>query len=267
MLIHTYMNKRYGMGLGDFIRGSISCYQLCSIYRIPLVIDLRHHDIGKYLDLPHNFRLCQQHEIIDLQDIGKFTVACLKQQIVKRHKEIRMLRNKDCYIYTNVWPRFPLSLKEKQFMQSMLKPNAELERAIQNALPTRQEYEVIHVRSGDLLAFNTQIGETFERDVNALVDSISKVVNDVRRGTDRQLIVMSDSLQLKQILAASLGMLSLNTTPVHTALESSSLDTLIDFFVMTKAKHIHQFSVQHWGSGFSNGISWIYDVPLTAYKV
>lgn len=283
MLIHAYMNKRYGMGLGDFIRGSLSCYQMCNIYKIPLAIDFRNHTIGQYLELNYNFRQCEALEIVDLQDIRKFTVSCLKHHLTirQKNKDIKMLRRKDMYIYTNVWPRFPLAEREKEFAKSFLIPNAELQLAMNAALPIREEYEIVHIRSGDMFAFDTQIGETFDRSTDQLLESLS-VIQTIKESTHRKIIVMSDSLKLKKLLSSKYGLVSLNTVPTHTALESKdgdneeqsntvietgTRDTLVDFFVMSYAKHIHQFSVQHWGSGFSNSISWIYDVPLTTYKI
>lgn len=281
MLIHAYMNKRYGMGLGDFIRGSLGCYQMCNIYKIPLAIDFRNHSVGQYLDLDVKFRQCMSSEIVDLQDIRKFTVSCLKHHLTirQKNKDIKMLRRRDMYIYTNIWPRFPLAEREKEFAKSFLVPNAELQLSINSALPIREEYEIVHIRSGDQFAFDTQIGETFDRSTDQLLESLS-VIESIKNSTHRKIIVMSDSLNLKRLLSSKYGLISLNTVPTHTALESKDeenlsnaskdlaiRDTLVDFFIMSQAKHIHQFSVQHWGSGFSNSINWIYDVPLTTYKI
>jgi hypothetical protein len=183
------------------------------------------------------------------------------------------------YIYTNIWPRFPLAEREKEFAKSFLVPNAELQLSINSALPIREEYEIVHIRSGDQFAFDTQIGETFDRSTDQLLESLS-VIESIKNSTHRKIIVMSDSLNLKRLLSSKYGLISLNTVPTHTALESKDeenlsnaskdlaiRDTLVDFFIMSQAKHIHQFSVQHWGSGFSNSINWIYDVPLTTYKI
>jgi hypothetical protein len=267
MLINTYINKRFGMGFGDFIRGTLSCHQLCSAQKIPFAVDFRHHDMGKYLDIAYQYQMCESGKILDLMDIRRFTVQCLKYSLASTYKDLRYFRKNNAYIYTNVWPRVPLRHPEKEYIKSILIPTAELKEAIEVALPIFEQYEVIHIRSGDLFAFNTQIGETFKRSKHELVEKLS-VIQKIKECTDKKIIVMSDSMELKTILANKFNILVPNTVPSHCAIETSNVkDTLIDFFIMMKASHIHQFSVHHWGSGFSNSINWVYDVPLTTYKI
>jgi hypothetical protein len=267
MIVHAYKNKRYGMGLGDFIRGSLSCYQLCRIYGIPLVIDFRHHPIGQYISMPQEIWQYHSDQIVDLQDIKRFTVACLKYKLIKKFKNIKILRKKNAYIYTNVWPRFPLAQDEKDFAKSFLLPTEELEAAIQCSIPTRAEYEIVHIRSGDLFAFDTQVGETFERSTSELVETL-KTIEEIKRSTTRDIVVMSDSAELKKVVSHHFGILAVNTVPTHCALELvDAKDTLVDYFILSRAKHIHQFSVHHWGSGFSDTVNWVYDVPISKYKL
>ena len=267
MLIHSYKTKKYGMGFGDFIRGSISCYQLCKIFNIPLVVDFKHHPIGKWIECPKVLFEYESSQILDLQDIRRFTVPCLKYMLIKKFKDIKLLRKKNAYIYTNVWPRFPLSIEEKDFIKSFLIPNDELVSEINRLIAPEANYEIIHIRSGDSFAFKTQVGEIFERSMDQIMQAIS-VIHDIKASTHYPLIVMSDSKELKDEIAKQFGIMTLGTDPVHCAIREDGVkDTLIDYFIMTRAKHIHQFSVHHWGSGFSDTINWVYDVPISTYKI
>ena len=45
------------------------------------------------------------------------------------------------------------------------------------------------------------------------------------------------------------------------------LDTLKDFFVMSKSKLIYSFSVYDWGSCFSDMCSQIYSIPIIKIKI
>ena len=51
----------------------------------------------------------------------------------------------------------------------------------------------------------------------------------------------------------------------HTSNECE--DTMIEFMLMTTAKQIHQLSVYPWGSGFSDTVHKIFDVPLEKYVI
>ena len=188
-------------------------------------------------------------------------------ELIKKYRDIRILRKKYVYVYTNVWPRFPLTTAEKQFVRSFMVPTRELEDAIQSTLPTHEDYEVVHIRSGDLFAFNTQVGERFQRSESELLERL-KTIADIKNNSSRAVIVISDSAELKKLLARTFGVLTTNTQPSHCALEKTDVkDTLIDYFILSRAKKIHQFSVHHWGSGFSDTVNWVYDVPIVKHQI
>lgn len=267
MLINVYKNKQRGMGFGDFIRGTISCYQLSKILKVKFKVDFRHHSIGKYIVNMCEFAPCNSDEIIDLQDIRRFTVGCLKNELLRRVKNVINLTKRNIFIYTNVWPRFPLSDIEKDFIKSILVPTDELNLSIQDSITVQGDYEVIHIRSGDLFAFNTKIGDTTERSLPELLQRLVSI-EQIKRSTNLPIVVISDSYQLKHEICNRFDIITTNTIPSHCALEETAIkDTLVDYFVMTRAKRIHQFSVYSWGSGFSDTINWVYGVPITTHKI
>jgi hypothetical protein len=285
MLIHSYKNKPNGMGLGDFIRGSISCYQLCKKLNLHFSIDFKYHPISYYLQ--QNNIVYSETDIHDLQDIDyndirwsndgsgignvlQQTVFRLEIRLLEHYKDLRILSHEDCVLYTNVWPSFPLEDDDKEFIKNSFLPSSELSKLILNSIPTDKQYEVIHIRSGDLYAFNVQVGETHNRSTEELLEKIDHKINDIKNSTEHKIIIFSDSHELKNIISNKYNLLTVNTKPTHCALETNHetiRDTLIDFFIMSRAKHIHQFSVHYWGSGFSTSINWIYDVPITIYKI
>lgn len=266
MLVHTYFAKERGMGLGDFIRGSIAANQLCVEYSIPFEIDFRHHPIGQYLQNQCTAPLSNQDKILDLQDISNASLRALQTNI-KNRITLKNLRRDNLYIYTNVWPVFKLPRRIVESVGRYLQPTEECECAIAAALGSLTDYEVIHVRVGDILSFGTQIGDTVDYTMEQLVDSLG-VIKNIKESTGRPCIIMSDSAECKRILAEKYGLRCTSTVPSHMALETdSALDTLVDFFTLSRARHIHQFSVHHWGSGFSDSVHWLYRVPITKYRL
>ena len=266
MLVQTYILKERGMGLGDFIRGSIACKQLCDEYSIPFEIDFRHHPMGKYLKPTNTLPPISIEEIVNLQDIGNASIRALKSSLENRGA-LRNLRKYDLGIYTNVWPVFKIPRRVSCSIRSSLEPTLECEQALQHALNGLKDYRVIHIRAGDLLAFNTHVGDIVPHTLSDIISGLSEI-EKIKAQSNVPCLVMSDSFEVKQLISEKWGIPSTPSIPAHMALESSStLDTLVDFFILSRARTVHQFSVHHWGSGFSDSVNWLYNVPVIRHKL
>lgn len=268
MIIHTYTNKIGGMGLGDFIRGSIACKQLCEDFDLKFEMNFNNHSIGKYLCDKTVNQVCKtNNKIYDLENIIDPTIRGLKRELSTITK-LRNLKRENLFIYTNVWPNFKTMRKSivtdvKQFLQ----PTIECENTIATALGDLTDYEVIHIRAGDAIAFNTQIREIVDHSLEQVLDSLSDI-QQITESSNRQCIIMSDSFQCKKLCGEKYNLPFTSSVPAHMALDSESvLDTLVDFFILSRAKKIHQFSVHYWGSGFSDSVNWLYKVPVIKYKM
>jgi hypothetical protein len=80
-------------------------------------------------------------------------------------------------------------------------------------------------------------------------------------------LIVSDNSLVSDGLAKRCASKRLDGTPVHLGWAASPAavrHTLTEFFLMTRCSAIHQWSV-YGGSGFSEIVAKIYDVPL--YKV
>ena len=265
MIVNSYGNKTKGIGFGDFLRGTLACSQLCEIYNIKFDVDLRHHPVGKWLDIDYTFDKSEKSDILDLQDIGDMSLQALRDKIIFEH-ELYLLESNQ-HIYTNVFPRFPLRQKERNLIKSLLIPKKEILNSINKILHDISEYEVIHIRCGDLLSFSAQVGyEPSIYTVEELIEELT-VIDQIKSNAKREVLVMSDSAEIKKAISKKYKLRQTSTRPTHSALcKDNSADTLIDFFITLNAKHIHQFSVFPWGSGFSNIANWVYDVPLTQHS-
>jgi hypothetical protein len=262
------MTKKQGMGFGDFIRGTIATRQLCFDYNIPFSMDFRLHPINIYLENQCLLDLPCVKDIYDIQDIPNFTSRALLANL-KSKVNLKSLHDQDLHIYTNVWPTFRRSKIITESIKHHLIPTVECEEAIADAMGSLINYEVIHIRSGDLLSFNTQIGDTVNYTLDQIINSVSEI-QQIIDNAKYPCIVLSDSNECKRILSERYGLYCTHTQSAHLALTtqtSSVLNTLIDFFILSRAKHIHQFSVHHWGSGFSDSAHRLYSVPITKYRL
>ena len=266
MIVHKYVNRIGGMGLGDFLRGSLACHQLCYKYGVPCVIDFAQHTIGKYLIPSHDHDI-SEFPFVEARNIGKYFITDLRNLICQRYRFSYLARNiNNICVYTNVYPKFPILQETKEFLKQALIPTSELQDIIPNY--NDGEYEVIHIRAGDLLAFGTSHDFVVNTDINSIISSITDKIKQIIDSTSYPILIMSDSLELKNILTEKFDTIKTETESVHLTSDSDNVvDTMIDFFTLTRARKIIQFSCHNWGSGFSDSVNWIYDVPIEKHQI
>ena len=265
MLVNSYFIKEKGMGLGDFIRGCIASQQFCIERGLPFQVDVSHHPMGKYIIQRCDAPAPSANSIIDLQDIPNFTIRALKTRL-NEIINFKALQNKNLYIYTNVWPTFKIASIVSKRVQGFFTPNEHLEDAIKTTCDEFTNYGIIHIRAGDLLSFGTQIGDVVHNSMDELLDIIHPYIENF---VGKNYIVMSDCAELKLAVSSRYGFRCTSSKPAHLAIDDGAgvLDTLVDYFIMSRAMHIHQFSVHHWGSGFSDSANWLYHVPVIRHKI
>jgi hypothetical protein len=106
--------------------------------------------------------------------------------------------------------------------------------------------------------------------IEKLYDEIARTILQIRKSSDKQIIVLSDSTVVKNLIAKKFSLYTTSSVTTHlTTAGGDVAGTLADYFIMLNSKKIHQFTNAYhwWGSGFSNSASWIYDVPLQTYKL
>jgi hypothetical protein len=264
MLVNSYFIKERGMGLGDFIRGSIASQQLCIEYGLRFQVDLSHHPMGKYIVQRCDAPAPSVDSILNLQDIPNFTIRALKNQL-KSNINLKTLRHENLYIYTNVWPTFKIASVVSKRVRDFFIPNECLEAAIKTSYDTYSNYGIIHIRAGDLLSFRTQIGDVVHTSLNELMDMLHPHLTHL---SGKNYTVMSDCAELKTAINSRYGFCCTSSKPSHLTLKGDgTLDTLIDYFILSRATHIHQFSVHNWGSGFSDSVNWLYGVPVIKHRL
>jgi hypothetical protein len=263
MLVHSYFTKEWGMGLGDFIRGSLASQQFCFENKLNFQVDLSHHPIGKYIINRCDAPAPSIDSILNLQNIPGQNVRSLKKYL-KTNVNLKSLQHNNLHIYTNVWPTFKIHSTVVQSIRNFFEPNEILDAAIKNSCDMHSNYGVIHIRAGDLLSFNAEIGNKVDVSLNELLDDIHPHLNQF---IGKNYIVMSDCAELKAAISSRYGFKCMSTKPSHLTLCDDGLDTLVDYFILSRASHIHQFSVHFWGSGFSDSVKWLYGVPVIKHTL
>jgi hypothetical protein len=125
-------------------------------------------------------------------------------------------------------------------------------------------YNIIHIRMGDSYIVDKEILNNINK-INFIKYWIEKNIYD-----KENYIIISDSCETENMFKL-IGYKTLGLTKVHLGHHNINKlgvsDTLIEFFIMSTCKKIFQFSTYDWGSGFSDTINKIYDVPIEHNKI
>jgi len=122
-------------------------------------------------------------------------------------------------------------------------------------------YSIIHIRVPDYQPFYSEQ----LKNIISVIDVIKDKITD----DEKCVLLISndvyfDHINYPFIIKTNLkrGHIGLNTTTIH-----ETEDTMIEFMIMTTSKKIYQISELSWGSGFSDIVNKIYDIPLEDYKI
>jgi len=244
--------KKYSFqGFGDYIRGTIYLYQLLKNINIILKVNFSNHILS-------NLFICDNHLTIkECEEETKYILYnlengenCLDYKYIFTNK--LLLSNHiedDCkeFIIKNcLTPRINFINKI-----SLIKKNLNL---------NDYNYSIIHIRTYD--------NEIFDQNrLNNILNLISLIYS--KNNNEKMLLISNNEIYLSYIDFSFIQ--HTNLKKAHVGLYKNTLeecqDTMIEFMLMTTSKKIYQLSVYDWGSGFSDTINKIYDVPIEQFKI
>jgi hypothetical protein len=243
--------KKYNFhGFGDFIRGTTYLYQALKEKNIFLKVNFSNHTLS-------NFFVCDTHVSID--DCENDTHYFLVQYHNRLHDIVNCK-----LVFCNYWECSEIDDECRKFIiQNCLTPKVGFEKKILNIKNTLNisdyNYSIVHIRVLDEEMYSE------ERLINIL-----SIILDIRKKNKEELIVMSSSdLYLNYINFPFIK--KTNLSVVHTGMNTTDIknceDTMIEFMLMITCKKIYQLSVYFWGSGFSDTVNKIYNVPIEKYSI
>lgn len=245
---HIQNNVDGFWGIGDILRGTIKLYQLCKKYNYKYIVDIRLHSISNFLNQMEN---PHAQLILDNGNNIEFVYPGDVENYINIRDTCEII-----YFFTNDFcDESIIDEDTKIFVQNLLLPNIDFESYLNtkiNNIPY-EYYNIIHFRLGD----------------NELVrgnnDNLNKYLNIFLNNKINNDILMSDSLTLKNEIKKITNTFTFDINPVHIGYSKnidSFKNTLVDFFIMKKAKEIKTYSIYSWISGFTYWIGKIYDIPL-----
>jgi hypothetical protein len=202
-----------------------------------------------------HFLVCDNHLSIE---------ECEEEvKYIFQNQPVNVLKNK--YVFTN---NFLLSTNIdpecKAFMiKHCLTPRMEFMNKISL---TKQRldiedhlYSIIHIRTDDYEQFNP-----------LRLENILNIISSIYQKHPTKLLLITnndiylDHIRVPFIQHTQLKKAHLGKFPIQ--LEDAQ-DTMIEFMIASKSQKIYQLSVYEWGSGFSDIIHQIYNVPIEHYRI
>jgi hypothetical protein len=239
-------------GLGDLIRGAMGLFD-----------ETRQRGLGFYIDM-------QLHPSLETHLVKRYQPFSSE---VREHEDRILfilssemgpfLDHLECQvsvIMTNYHSGKEASTEARAMMRRVLTPSDEMEiylRSVRERLPT--PYRVLHYRLGD---DELVLKHQEATDLETHLDSLKRVVSS---GSGSWLL-LSDSTSFKERVRSHNipGVVVLDTVVQHSGYPSSDdlHDTMLEFFLASRAQALYTYSVYPWVSGFMRSVSDLYGVPL-----
>jgi hypothetical protein len=240
--------KKYTFhGFGDYIRGTIHLYQFLKNQGVNLKINFSNHNLSNYF-------VCDNHLSMKECEETKYIFGTGENFLDYKH------------VFTNNSSVLtPITEDCKDFViKNCLTPRIGFEKnilVIKKKLKIEDyNYSVIHIRLNDDEVYN-------ENRLNNILNIIYLIHNE--SPSENFILIASNEIYLNYINLPFIKKTNLNRGHVglDTTLSKECEDTMIEFMLMKTCKKIFQLSVYGWGSGFSDTINKIYDIPIIKYCI
>jgi hypothetical protein len=246
-------------GLGDTIRGTTYMYDLSKRLGFDFYVDITQHSVSKFLTYKSDHPF--QEQVYNIRDdipyCGFYDTEVanfLKEHFQKQDVVLGMTNV--TVDFTN--PDVPLSKGAKNILREILQPNVQLEKMLNESLQKLpSKFTALHYRLGDnssLVYNNTKINE-------------KEILKHVKKYKTKDIVLFSDSKELKDLIYkkyyTDIHMFHFDIGHLgYHADETKTLHTLVEFFVMCRAKRIRTTSTYSWISNFVNAIHKVYDISM-----
>lgn len=283
--IHSYPTKcltnRQPPGFADFLRGTVTLYELADEHGFEVLINRSSHPIFKYLLYDSGFAPVQYNEsTIEIytttSDRPEELIPPLYYRDIYSRLQELFKQGKKFNVVTNSFNRFPIPKVDvyasysllnasKEKLKRLLQPNDEIVDLL-NVVKQKltRDYTVVHLRFLDAC-----LKEGYELKLG----HVEKILNMINEMNEERILIISNFPRIKDELAFALpNAVFTSANPVHLGdlsgnvdVEQGIRDTLVDLFLIAGAKKIY-FASQYNGSGFSQLLAKIYDIECVNYS-
>jgi hypothetical protein len=269
--IHKYLTKCSSNpqppGFADFLRGTIALYNFSKKYDYNLLVDGKH--------LLFNFLKPNKNIIKSNQNIITEEFICPQSyEDIYLKLDNRFQSGESLSIMTNSFYSFSgekivnfgeITEDCRLYIKDILSPTIQVEDMIKYVfnevykIDMNQDFKVIHIRFGDeFIRKNIYDSHLYK----CYYDKITNLVNN--NGSEKYVLITDSSVIANQLKANIPQLLYWDNSKIHLGelinmQNSSILETIVDFFIMSRSKEI----ISDSGSGFSLVNSIIYNIKYT----
>jgi hypothetical protein len=258
---HKCKDLDFAWGLGDIIKGTSTMYELSREMGFELIVDTSLHQYSKFLKPrpKHKYSNMVEENKDNIQYMGYYQNVNI-DYIQKLRDYIKSsLKHEDVVIlYTNCISYDGISPGASELIKDLFTPNEKFQKIIDFELKILpNEFNIIHYRLGDNVLVNNSHIPNF--------DVLSRHFEEHHEKTD---LFITDSEIFKNYIYNKyyddVNMLYYEI--VHSGFTTTdidkNMDTLIEFFIVSKAKKIKTYTVYQWISGFVWNTHKIYNIPI-----
>lgn len=290
----NYINNIKPTGFGDFIRSCFFIIQFCLKNGFEYEI-LINHPISLFLNNYSSTYKNNNTNTIFLQNNTNYFIHSnwlttnfdnfhkrtynekfiLSDKIYNdyiQHLASLSVINKSLFSYNILFPITDISLHEINIVKNIFEPTLEMSSYINETLQyfnfTNKKFIVIQIRSGDTY---------LKGDNNSIFKSqyFSKIVSLINNlhTSNHEVLLIADNNEIKYLLRNIFPYFKMsfkNITHIGECikLEDDKLkNTLLDFYLMSKASYIYSITSYPHGSGFSYWCSKIYNIPYNCFYI
>jgi hypothetical protein len=248
-------NKNSFWGFGDMLRGTAYLYTLSKEIGCNFFTDISLHPVLYFIKgQKHGF---ENHIINNKDNIFYLTGNDAKEFIEANNQDVHLFFTNGPQNY------FPDQLNEncKQYLKDLIAPNDLIQENVKILTPD-EPFDILNVRLGDSFIINKK---KFDENNNNFL----KLEENLKKQITEKTILISDCYEFENYFSKKYSLKSLDLQTGHIGKEKDLekiKNSLIQFFIMSKAKEIKTYNVYDWTSGFPFWCSKIYDIQLTDIK-
>jgi hypothetical protein len=267
--VHSYLTQcktnPQPPGFADYLRGTIALFTLSKQYGYTLCVDGSHPIFKYFRKHPRIISADRSSEVVELLHPHSYDVL---ETMFSTGNPISVMTNsfytKEHGVQRN-WGS--ISNECREFLQDMFSITSELQERIEYVIRSvysieqGQTFKAIHIRAGDRFLHHTQFD-------NAIYSTYyRKITHVVQQDKGSIYILLSDSSEIAKKLSENIaGVRYWDNAKTHIGdlknnVDTALLDTLTDFFILSKASHI----LCDTNAGFSCSVSTIFDIPYITY--
>jgi hypothetical protein len=264
-------------GLGDFVRGSFTMMQLIRLLNtytpanITYDMDFRNHPMGKYLICNKGLEKPPFYSELSNLHIDTLMVKQDEADLGYQHLLREMIR----FVNRSGGPTVhgfvcrddvfeEVTQEERDLIRNRMMPTHEMDAYVTSTLTemgVKTPFTAFHVRMDDSACFPPKPIDA--KVINAVVEAVKAKIGE------GEYVLISNSDQVKEALR---GIVKMKTTAIchigqnEKQTEQQTKDTLLDYFILSRASQIHAVSTYH-RTGFSLECSKVYSIPYTFTQI